>query len=285
MAPDESDALIHITITSVVCSSAAILTTLYRLYIRRSRLWTDDACAIVSTCIVLLQVASVLLHAKSDDIKRSTRIAAYYVIVVTFYAIIWSARLSILFSIMRIDPNGMRHRFLLGIALLFFVACLILIAQLFWVCERAPLWKDKATPQCPLSWQVVIFQLISDVLSDTLLIVVPLQLFWHLEDNCLRRRLCVIFSTCIITTIVSLVHAVLILTRGGPKVLVAAVVEDCISLIVCNIPIVVTASIHLCGSGAPPSPIASSFRFASDSQPTPEPLTMVVGPRISIRLL
>ncbi|KAJ7089746.1 hypothetical protein B0H15DRAFT_270113 [Mycena belliarum] len=245
-------------VTSVVCSSVAILTTIYRLFIRRARLWTDDGCAIFSTCILLLQVASTFMHANSG-MKSSTRIATYYMIVITFYAIIWSARLSILFSILRIDPSGLRRRFLLGVALVFFGALLILIAQLFWVCERKPEWKDAVTPQCPLSRQVIIFQLVSDVISDSTLIIVPLQLLWHLEDKGLRRRLCIIFSTCIVTTIVSFVHVAMILTGGGAKVLVTAVVEDCISLIVCNIPIVVTAGLRRCQNDMHQYPTSSSF--------------------------
>ncbi|KAJ7027911.1 hypothetical protein C8F04DRAFT_964691, partial [Mycena alexandri] len=252
-------------VASVVCSSVAILTTVHRLLIRRSRLWADDVrCAIFSTCILVLQVASVFLHADmAPSMNRSTRIAAYYLMSITFYSIIWSARLSILFSIIRIDPNGTRCRLLLGVALVFLGACLILIGQLFWVCERAENpWKDSVTPQCPLSSQVVIFQLISDVVSDTILSVAPLQLLVYLEDKVLRRRLCIIFSTCIITTIVSVVHAALILTGGGPDVLVAAV--DSISLIVCNLPIIITASLRLCSNETPTSPTTSLMRFATD---------------------
>ncbi|KAJ7493361.1 hypothetical protein B0H11DRAFT_959951 [Mycena galericulata] len=259
MAVNENNPLTQITTTSVICSSIAVLTTIYRLVIRRARLWTDDGCAIFSTCILLLQVASVFLHADMHaSMKRSTRVAAYYLMYLLGFglsssskrplqsyhfllhylvssfpfvsekqtlSVRRSARLSILFSIIRIDPNGTRRRILLGVAFVFLSICLVLIAQLFWVCERKHGWKDAATPQCPLSRQVVIFQLISDVLSDTIIIVAPLQLLWHLEDKALRRRLCFIFSTCIVTTIVSLVHAALILTGGGPKVLVAAVVE------------------------------------------------------------
>ncbi|KAJ7156897.1 hypothetical protein C8R43DRAFT_883603, partial [Mycena crocata] len=253
-------------VTSVSCASVAILSTIYRLFIRRSRLSTDDGCAIFSTCILLLQVASVFLHADIDSaLSRSIRIAAYYLIAVTFYAIIWSARLSILFSVIRIDPNGTRRSFLLIFGLAFLVVCFILIAQLFWVCEQHHIrWKDAPTPQCPLSREVVIFQLISDVVSDTVLVAAPLQLLWHLEDQSLRRRLCIIFSTCIITTIVSLVHAAMILTGRGPKILIAAVVEDCVSLIVCNLPIVITASLHVCQSERRRSPTSSSFlRFAT----------------------
>jgi hypothetical protein len=66
---------------------------------------------------------------------------------------------------------------------------------------------------------------IADVIADTLLILAPLKLLSGLTDPVLRRRLVIIFSTCIVTTIVSLVHAALIILDGGVKVLIAAIVE------------------------------------------------------------
>ena len=51
------------------------------------------------------------------------------------------------------------------------------------------------------------------------------------------------------TTIVSLVHAVYIITRGGIPVIISALVEDCMSLTVANFPVVVSATIkHFSGS-------------------------------------
>jgi len=173
------------------------------------------------------------------------RVVAYYLMAATFYAIIWSARLSILFSIIRLDPSESRRKRLLYIAFVYILVCLILIAQLFWVCEPEPGWKDMKSPQCTLNKEVAICQLVSDIIADLILIVAPLKLLKGLEDRGLRHRLMVIFSTCIVTTIVSLVHAVYILKLGGTKVVIAALVEDCVSLIVCNIPVVVTATIRL----------------------------------------
>lgn len=66
---------------------------------------------------------------------------------------------------------------------------------------------------------------VADVIADLILIIAPLKLLSGLEDKGLRHRLMVIFSTCIVTTIVSLVHAVYILKLGGTKVVVAALVE------------------------------------------------------------
>jgi len=68
----------------------------------------------------------------------------------------------------------------------------------------------------------------ADTIADTILIVAPLRLLSGLLDKTLRRRLMIIFSTCVVTTIVSLVHAAYIIKNGGPKILVAAVVEVCV---------------------------------------------------------
>jgi hypothetical protein len=65
----------------------------------------------------------------------------------------------------------------------------------------------------------------ADVISDAILIVAPLQILNGLLDKVLRRRLLVIFSTCIATTVVSLVHAAYIITDGGTKIIIAALVE------------------------------------------------------------
>ncbi|KAJ7910271.1 hypothetical protein B0H13DRAFT_2012698, partial [Mycena leptocephala] len=70
------------------------------------------------------------------------------------------------------------------------------------------------------------------------------------------------FSTCVVTTIVcltcpvqanihisqvSLVHAAFILRNCGMKILILAIVEDCLSLIVANIPVVITTTIDIVG--------------------------------------
>ncbi|KAK0202323.1 hypothetical protein DFS33DRAFT_1384673 [Desarmillaria ectypa] len=243
---DASDPLVILKISCVVCSTVAIATTVHRLFIRRGRYWADDAWAMISMTALFLQIASVFMHLPNPSVlSRSTRIAAYYLMATTFYVVIWTARLSILFSIIRIDPSETRRRRLLGIAALFILVLTILIAQLYWVCEPEPRWKDMRSPQCTLNKEVAICQLVSDVIADLILIIAPLKLLAGIEDKGLRHRLMVIFSTCIVTTIVSLVHAAYILTRVPTKVVISAIVEDCVSLIVCNVPVVVTAVIRI----------------------------------------
>ncbi|PBL00056.1 hypothetical protein ARMGADRAFT_1008547 [Armillaria gallica] len=243
---DASDPLVILKISCAVCSTVAVATTVHRLFIRRGRYWADDAWALVSMFALFLQIAAVFMHLPNPTVlSRSTRIAAYYLMATTFYVVIWTARLSILFSITRLDPSENRRRRLLCVAALFILVLAILIAQLYWVCEPEPRWKDMRSPQCTLNKQVAICQLVSDVIADLILILAPLKLLAGLEDKGLRHRLMVIFSTCIVTTIVSLVHAAYILTLGETKVVISAIVEDCVSLIVCNVPVVVTAVIKI----------------------------------------
>jgi hypothetical protein len=97
----------------------------------------------------------------------------------------------------------------------------LLLAQLFWVCESRLAWKHLPNPQCGLPRQVAIFQFVSecpqfqlvedpahlscvkaDVLSDAVLLFAPWPLFLSLADKSLGRKLTIIFSTCVVTTIV-----------------------------------------------------------------------------------
>lgn len=52
-----------------------------------------------------------------------------------------------------------------------------------------------------------------------------MRMFRAIMSDNLRKRLMLIFSTCIATTIVSLVHASFILVSGGPREIIAAITE------------------------------------------------------------
>ncbi|EKM51748.1 uncharacterized protein PHACADRAFT_262067 [Phanerochaete carnosa HHB-10118-sp] len=241
--------LIQLKITSAICSAFATGITCYRLWLRRDRYWWDDAGAFLSMIFLFLQVASVFMHVPDPRVLTHTdNIAAYYIMAATFYSIIWTARLAILYSVIRIDPNPRTRMYLHRIGIIFIVVLMVMIAQLFWVCEPMPEWKHELSPQCPLDHQVAICQLVTDVFSDLLLIAAPLRLIQQMSAvDSTRRRLMIIFSTSIVTTIVSLVHAAFIFEDAGIKVVIAAIVEDTFSLIVCSLPVVVTAIMRKAG--------------------------------------
>ncbi|KAJ7498055.1 hypothetical protein B0H11DRAFT_1998444 [Mycena galericulata] len=236
-----NDPLVQLKITSATCSFFAMGTTVYRLYRRRGRLWADDAWAFFAFVALIIQVVAVFLHLPiPNSLSHTARVAVYYLMAMTFYAVIWASRLSILFSIVRIDPVEERRKLLSWVAVPFVAAALFLFAQLLWVCEPEPAWKNTPNPQCHLSLEVAICQVV---------------------NKALRKKLTLIFSTCVVTTIVSLVHAAFILRNGGIKVVISALVEDCLSLIVANIPVVVTSLVNLVGEDQNDTVPTTTLRF------------------------
>ncbi|KAF7362718.1 hypothetical protein MVEN_00621100 [Mycena venus] len=245
---DANDPCVQLKITSALCSFFALGATIYRLYKRRSKLWADDVWALFACVALIIQVVAVFMHFPlPKHLSKRTRIALSYLMGTAFYSVVWASRLSILFSIVRIDPSVERRRRLFWVAAAFVATALLLLGQLLWVCETNPSWKKTRNPQCELPLQVAICQIVADVISDLILLFAPLPLFRNLLDKSLGHKLTLIFSTCVVTTIVSLFHATFILLDYEIKITIAAMVEGCLSLIVANIPVIITTTIDIVG--------------------------------------
>lgn len=123
----------------------------------------------------------------------------------------------------------------LGVAFFFFLQWLLLVTQMFWVCEKGETaWKNRPYAQCVLGEAVGITQLASTfsspnrsssvaerrfvaaTISDIILVIAPL---WILKDvrvsSGLRIRLIAIFSCSLMTTMAGLAHAILVLKLPG----------------------------------------------------------------------
>ncbi|KAF8630188.1 hypothetical protein AX15_003066 [Amanita polypyramis BW_CC] len=256
--------LTEIEVVMLVCSSIASTSTVARLFLRRRRFWVDDAWALFALLVLIVQFVALFIHPQHPR----EGVVRYYLMATTFYTIVWSARLSLLFSLIRVDPHAKRRKSLFFVASVYIGLYILLTGQLFWICAPQQTWKTAVVPQCPIGFPVAVLQLITDLLADGTLLIVPMFLFSIISDGSLRYRLMVIFSTCIITTVVSLVHTIYVLTTGGIKVEIAALVEDCVSLVVCNIPVISSALLRSREdkSRQPGTNLLSSIAFRSDGQ-------------------
>ena len=63
------------------------------------------------------------------------------------------------------------------------------------------------------------------MIADLFLLATSLHLFLVIQDRTLRFRLSCLFSTCVITTIVSVINCAFILISVGVKVTIIGVVE------------------------------------------------------------
>ncbi|PPR01559.1 hypothetical protein CVT24_005885 [Panaeolus cyanescens] len=178
----------------------------------------------------------------------------YYSILVTFYSSLWFSRIALLFSLIRVAPE--RHqRVMYGIFALFLSIYILLVGQSVWVCNT----QRKTSSACMPNQQMAIFEIIGDAFADLTLVGLSYNLFTIIQERALRFRLMSIFSTCIGTTVVSLIHGIFILEAGvNLDVLLIAIVEATVSTIVANIPVLSTFFINL----------FPSLRFPSEhSQP------------------
>lgn len=185
-----------------------------------------------------------------------------------YYCTIWAARISIIFTVVRIAPWASQKRLMLAVAFAMFLQWVLLMVQLFWVCERGNTsWKEAPFALCPLGLHVAITQVVSEYpfiylrskcliffscvaesISDILLIAAPL---WILRDvrvtTAVRFRLISVFACSILTSIVGLAHAILVIRDPGVWEATIGALEAAVALAVCNLSVIVPAVARLLG--------------------------------------
>jgi hypothetical protein len=235
--------------------------------------------------VFVLLVVDWLYLADFGNYPQGARVALYYMVCQFFYAVVWCSRISILFTVVRLTVPGTLRRALNFTTIAFVIIWAVLFAQVFWVCESEPGWKTLPFPQCNLGRNVAIAQIITDVFGDTILILAPFRLIYKVRLTRVQKiRILAIFSTSAITTIVSLAHAYYVLSDGGLKEAVAAMIEASVSLIVANLSVVVAFFMSMSSEDetSSPAPLKFSSIITFGSQPrrrrVSDPLaTTVIG--------
>ena len=161
---------------------------------------------------------------------------------------------------------------MLAVALVIFLQWVLLMAQMFWVCEKGDTaWKDAPFALCPLGLHVAITQvvstylptsrfalqhlrsvrLIAETFSDILLVVAPLWILRNVRvTSAVRFRLVSVFACSIVTTIVALAHAILVIRVPGVWEAIVGALEAGVALAVCNLSVIVPAIARLFGGDA-----------------------------------
>ncbi|KIO02121.1 hypothetical protein M404DRAFT_148358, partial [Pisolithus tinctorius Marx 270] len=250
-------------VAGTVLLIAAVVVTSFRLFLRmqQRRPWLDDVWAAFAMAINIGFLVVLWLYLQDDArFPQDTKVALYYMcVLITTSTISCSKMISILLTVVRLTFPGSLRRWLVRTAITFMVTWMILGAQIFWTCEAESGWKSQPRPQCDLGRNVAIAQIITDVLGDTILILAPFHLIYKVRlTKAQKIRLLSIFSTSGATTIVSLTHAYYLLSDGGLKEILAAIVELSVSLIVANLSVVV----------------AFLFRISTEESTTPASLEL-----------
>ncbi|KIJ55831.1 hypothetical protein M422DRAFT_774735 [Sphaerobolus stellatus SS14] len=270
----------HLTLTTLqvltlLFASTAILFTITRIFIRyhqpRRLFGIDDALAFIAAlgCIV----ASVAYYIRNLEVSlflaRTSKVFIFYTLSESFYLSAWSARLSMLFSIIRITPDGYMRQSLKGLAMTFVVFMIVLSLQIVWVCEKWQGWKDAELPICPLGLQTGLTQLVTDIIGDFVLVLIPIHLLHRTHfTRTVKVRILVLFCAAALVTIIGAAHVTFLILPAHPiEAGITAISEICVATMVCNLIVVVPFLWRKCGlfqDEEIQAPIVmSSVKFAS----------------------
>ncbi|KAG2115528.1 hypothetical protein DEU56DRAFT_176011 [Suillus clintonianus] len=212
----------------------------YRVWLRR--FWVEDAWAGIAFLCGIAALTSCWTYV---DGAGEEVIISFWVYSFAFPSVVWAVRQSILFSIVRIvyETQHLRHM-ILGLAGLFLGLWAGLVAQKAWQYGHDTTWYHTATTgkvHAFMTRPMVAFELMSDCLSDTILVALPLRLLWSLKlPKRQKRMIFAIFSSSIIVTIISIFRGICQIAKYTTVLPTATDFETSLSLLVCNLLVVVT---------------------------------------------
>ncbi|KAJ7593865.1 hypothetical protein C8J56DRAFT_1160614 [Mycena floridula] len=237
-------------IAATVLHVFAILITAFRIQrrIHIRKFWWDDFWALVSWILDIILLA-LLFAQPAAYVKgfKSQLIAFAWLTPLIYALVVWITKISISTSITRIlAPSTKTRKMSIAMTVsLFAMLCGVLIGK-FWLCAKDSSWHNTPSVSCPPAASVTIFQLITDVVSSVALAVFPLLVLWHVDLPHKERVLILtIFAASILLIGSSTLHTVYAfgpsnLQRRTELFSITAHFEAAISLMVCNLLVVVT---------------------------------------------
>ncbi|KAG2068591.1 hypothetical protein BDR04DRAFT_767728 [Suillus decipiens] len=222
---------IRLVVAGSVSHSIAIVCTIFRLVYRgwMRRLWWEDAWAAVA--LISDVICLVCLWTPSTDVP-------YMVLALALTSVWWAARMSLLFCIIRIATHSASkvQKWITYLIAVSFVC--------MWVAVVIQKVKLCIFDACHIGTKpVALSQLITDVIADLALVIMPLQ-FWKNIRLSRGRKILVMssFGASILITVITIPHSVVLILFSlvTDTILTIAHVKAAVSLIVCNLVVIVT---------------------------------------------
>ncbi|KAF9227712.1 hypothetical protein BS17DRAFT_726138 [Gyrodon lividus] len=232
------------TLRTVVSTfhALSIAVTSFRLWYRwwKHQLWWEDAWAGIALGaeIVSLVVIWFIWGPPGD----AGRIIAYWHIITAFTVCLWSTRLSVLCSIIRLSPRGgTLRKAAITSAAVFGVMFSSLLCQKIYHCAHDTWWYSLERISCNLGAEIAASQLATDAISDVALVILPVQLMREVNIPRDQRIIVLaVFSSSILISLISAVHFLFMIEPNSYFLILTAQLEIALSVIVCNLFVTVT---------------------------------------------
>ncbi|OAX34815.1 hypothetical protein K503DRAFT_417163 [Rhizopogon vinicolor AM-OR11-026] len=254
-------------IEAVACilHGSAIITTSFRLAYRwyTARFWWEDAWAVIALAFDIACLFGAWGEGPAFYDDPSVFQVMLWLVPIALTCVVWAARMSIIYSILRVaDPRNMLRRIVYGIVACFAVMWVALVVQKVLVCEYSG---------CIVGSQVAIADLITDTISDLMLVIMPIYLLRDVRLTHHQRILVIsAFSASLLVTAMAIPLSVLLFVAPtSDATLIFAHVKSATSLIVANLLVIVTFMYrYFRGSGAdldqPPGGFGAEFTTVID---------------------
>ncbi|KAG2157594.1 uncharacterized protein EDB93DRAFT_1078558, partial [Suillus bovinus] len=210
----------------------------YRIWLRRFGF--EDAWAGVALLCGIAVLISTWIYVEAVGEEE---IISFWIYSISFPSVVWAVRQSILFSILRIVYTTQYiRRIILGLAVLFLGLWVGLIAQkVFQYRHNISCYQATGKAHALMTRPMHVFELLTDCLSDTILIILPLRLLWSLKlPKRQKRMIFAIFSSNVIVTIISIFRGICQILKYTTVIATTTDFETALSLLVCNLLVVVT---------------------------------------------
>ncbi|KAF8552135.1 hypothetical protein OG21DRAFT_1523977 [Imleria badia] len=245
-------------VLATVFHALALILTSFRLWFRYHirRLWWDDfwaALALLCDAVCMVTVWTLTApvdnepHSNAEALRtnaqsRSVHIVSYWMSILFYTCSIWFARLSIIFSVVRIVPPARSVRvatFGAGGVITCLWAYVFTCKSV--ACAMNDEWYHAVVIECPVPKWVAVSEVCTDILSDVILVALPFCLLWRVKLPSNQRIMVLsVFSASILVSVVSVVHTAYLIPLAGFIGGATAEVESAVSLIVCNLLVIIT---------------------------------------------
>ncbi|KIJ08293.1 hypothetical protein PAXINDRAFT_102630 [Paxillus involutus ATCC 200175] len=235
-----------VRVIASVFQVVGLILTAFRIYFRLKigRFWWEDAWAGISLLTGSIWMVAQWTFLLTDDL---TSIVGSWTYSIGFTCIITMVRMSVLFSITRVIPESSRLRKFTHVCAAFFAACwVILIIEKILQCAD-PSWHyvpiSSGKPFCQVKLRIYIFEFSTDCVAVLILVVLPLRMLWKVRLPRRQRRMILsIFASSIVLAFGALFHTLGQVLNVYIVMIAGINVEIALSLIVCNLLVVVTCT-------------------------------------------
>ncbi|KAG1752805.1 hypothetical protein EDB19DRAFT_967543 [Suillus lakei] len=216
-----------------VSHSIAILCTIFRLVYRgwTRYFWWEDVWAAFALITDVFCLVCIWLD------KRVTS----WILAIAFTSVLWAARMSIIFSVIHIvNHSGCKIHKQITYLIAVSFACM-------WVALVVQKINQCQFHSCQMAESVALSHLITDIIADASLVAAPLHL-WRNVGLSRSRKILVLstFGTSLLITAVTIPHSIILLKVHNTTTLIFAHVKAALSLIICNLLVIVTYLYRVC---------------------------------------